>query len=53
MVQGGSRGEYDQLPTPADVTALALAQMRLSGAARIQTNLKRGAGGVPYSQRVA
>ncbi len=58
MVQGGSSAEHDRLPTPADVAALAplakkraLAQMRLSGAP-IQTNLQRGAGAVPYSQRL-
>jgi hypothetical protein len=50
--------EHDELPTPAYVAALAplakkraLAQMRLSGAS-IQTNLRRGADAVPYSQRL-
>ncbi len=58
MVQGGNTAEHDRLPTPAYVAALAplakkraLAQMRLSGAP-IQTNLQRGAGAVPYSQRL-
>ena len=58
MVQGGNSAEHDELPTPAYVAALAplakkraLAQMRLSGAP-IQTNLQRGAGAVPYSQRL-
>ncbi len=61
MVQGGSGAEHDQLPTPAYVAALAplakkqaLAQMCLS-VAPIQTNLtnlQRGAGAVPYSQRL-
>ncbi len=58
MVQGGNSAEHDELPTPAYVATLAplakkraLAQMRLSGAP-IETNLQRGAGAVPYSQRI-
>ncbi len=59
MVQGGSSAEHDELPIPACLAALVplakkqapLAQMRLSGA-HIQTNLQRGAGAVPYSQRL-
>jgi hypothetical protein len=58
MVQGGNGDEHAELPTPPCVAALAplakkraLAQMRLSGAP-IQTNLQRGAGAVPYSQRL-
>ncbi len=58
MVRGGSGAEHDELPIPAYVSALAplakkraLAPMRLSGAP-IQTNLQRGAGAVPYSQRL-
>jgi hypothetical protein len=58
MVQGGTSAEHDELPIPAYVAALAplakkqaLAHMRLSGAP-IQTNLQRGAGVVPFSQRL-
>jgi hypothetical protein len=58
MVQGGNSAEHDELPIPAYVAPLAplakkqaLAQMRLSGAP-IQNNLQRGAGAVPYSQRL-
>jgi hypothetical protein len=58
MVQGGTSAEHGELPIAAYVAALAplakkraLAQMRLSGAP-IQTDLQRGAGVVPFSQRL-
>jgi hypothetical protein len=50
MVQGGNSAEHVAALAPL-AKKRALAQMRLSGAP-IQTNLQRGAGAVPYSQRL-